>query len=250
VIVDQRSILNVLSQLDCVQLRTAYQFSCFICLGFATGGRQGSDVRPARHYGNGICCCITADESLMGDLVKWVTVKFLGTNVSCTLGWPYTEDTWLYCDYFIWCVSWTVVVVTWCVMCGCVYVWVCMVGFVMCGCFDNWVGVLIICVLIFVLYCLCCVFVLFRLCIFILICFVCTGVRTNPTEWKLNSSNNNNNNNNNNNKTIGKVGLLNSVWALTYIVIMVCGSRVLKTLQNLTVGWGRQNPTPSSDLLF
>jgi hypothetical protein len=36
--------------------------------------------------------------------VKWVTVKFLGTKVPCTLGWPYTEGTWLYCDYFIWCV--------------------------------------------------------------------------------------------------------------------------------------------------
>jgi hypothetical protein len=34
--------------------------------------------------------------------VKWVTVKFLGTKVPCTLGWPYTEGIWLYCDYFIW----------------------------------------------------------------------------------------------------------------------------------------------------
>jgi hypothetical protein len=33
-----------------------------------------------------------------------------------------------------------------------------------------------------VLYSLYCVFVLFRLCIFILICFVCTGVRTTGTE--------------------------------------------------------------------
>jgi hypothetical protein len=32
--------------------------------------------------------------------VKWVTVKFLGTTVACTLGWPYTEGTWLYCDFF------------------------------------------------------------------------------------------------------------------------------------------------------
>jgi hypothetical protein len=31
-----------------------------------------------------------------------------------------------------------------------------------------------------------CVFVLFRLCIFILICFVCTSVRTTATEWKSN----------------------------------------------------------------
>ena len=58
--------------------------------------------------------------------VKWggVTVKFLGTKVPCTLGWPYTEGTWLYCDYIIWYVSCTVVVLTGFVMCGCVYVWV------------------------------------------------------------------------------------------------------------------------------
>jgi hypothetical protein len=34
--------------------------------------------------------------------------------------------------------------------------------------------------------------------IFILICFVCTSVRTTATEWELNCNNNNNNNNNNN----------------------------------------------------
>ena len=43
-----------------------------------------------------------------------------------------------------------------------------------------------------VLYCLY-FFVLFRLCIFILICFVCTGVRTTANEWKFHCSNNNNN---------------------------------------------------------
>ena len=32
----------------------------------------------------------------------------------------------------------------------------------------------------------------------LLICSVCTGVRTTATEWQLNCSNNNNNNNNNN----------------------------------------------------
>jgi len=31
-------------------------------------------------------------------------------------------------------------------------------------------------------------FVLFRLCIFIVICFVSTGVRTTATEWQLNCS--------------------------------------------------------------
>jgi len=38
-------------------------------------------------------------------------------------------------------------------MCGCMYV--CM-GFVMCGCFDNCVGVLVICVLVFTLFCIVC----------------------------------------------------------------------------------------------
>jgi len=65
------------------------------------------------------------------------------TIVPCTLGWPYTECTWLYCDYFIWCVSCTVVVWT---------------GFVMCGCSGN------------VCTCIYCVFVLFVLCF--LYCFV------------------------------------------------------------------------------
>ena len=45
--------------------------------------------------------------------------------------------------------------------------------FVMCGCFGN------VCTCIYcVLYCLYCVFVFFPLCICILICFVCTSVRT------------------------------------------------------------------------
>ena len=39
-----------------------------------------------------------------------------------------------------------------------------------------------------VVYCLYFVFELFCLCIFILICFVCTSVRTTATEWQLNCS--------------------------------------------------------------
>ena len=35
------------------------------------------------------------------------------------------------------------------VMCGCVCV-----GFVMCGCFDNCVGVLVICVFVFTVFCI------------------------------------------------------------------------------------------------
>jgi len=67
-------------------------------------------------------------------------------------------------------VSCTVVVLTCFVMCECV-------GFVMCGCFGN------MCTCIYcVLHCLYCVFLLFPLCIFIPICFVCTSVRTTATE--------------------------------------------------------------------
>ena len=51
----------------------------------------------------------------------------------------------MYCDYFIWCVSCTVVVLTCFVKCGCVgvgfcNVWVCVcVGSVMCECVYVWV---------------------------------------------------------------------------------------------------------------
>ena len=54
--------------------------------------------------------------------VKWSEMKFLGTTVPCILGWPYTEGTWLYCDCFIWCVFYTVVVLTYFVLCVCVCV--------------------------------------------------------------------------------------------------------------------------------
>jgi len=60
------------------------------------------------------------------------------------------EVTSLHCDYFIWCVSCTVVVVTYFVMCRCV-------RFVMCGCFGN------------MCTCIYWIFVLFLLCTFILL---------------------------------------------------------------------------------
>jgi hypothetical protein len=45
-------------------------------------------------------------------------------------------------------------------MCGFCIGWVCVcMGFVMCGCFGN------------MCTCICCVFVLFHLCLFILICY-------------------------------------------------------------------------------
>jgi len=70
-------------------------------------------------------------------------------------------------------------------MCGFCNVWLCVfVGFVTCGCFDNCVPVLLLCVLVFTVFCIVFTsfFVLFRLCIFVLFCFVCTSVRTSATE--------------------------------------------------------------------
>ena len=51
--------------------------------------------------------------------------------------------------------------------------------FVLCGCVcvDSVMCVLVICALAFTVF-----LVLFRLCIFIFICFVCTSVRTTATE--------------------------------------------------------------------
>jgi hypothetical protein len=106
-----------------------------------------------------------------------------------TLYWGYLIVLWLfhlvcilYCGCFNWfCNAWVCVCVYVGMFCnGCVCV---CVGFVICGCLGN------MCTCIYcVLYSLYCDLVLFRLCIFILICFVCTGVRTTATEWQLNCS--------------------------------------------------------------
>jgi hypothetical protein len=58
----------------------------------------------------------------------------------------------LYCDYFIWCVSCTVVVLTGFVR-GCV----CVGG----GVLTNCVGVLVICVLVFTVFCIVCIVFLY-----------------------------------------------------------------------------------------
>jgi len=89
---------------------------------------------------------------------NWEHYKLMqkcGTKVPYTLGWPYTEGTRLYCNYFILCVSCTVVVLTCFVICEFCNVWV---FWQLCGCFGN------------MCTCIYYVFVLFRLCIFILIC--------------------------------------------------------------------------------
>jgi len=55
-------------------------------------------------------------------VLKWSEMSYVEvpgdkSTMYCTLGWPNTEGTWLYCDYFICCVSCTVVVLTCFVMC-------------------------------------------------------------------------------------------------------------------------------------
>jgi len=96
-------------------------------------------------------------------------------HIRVTLYWRYSIVFWLF--YLV------------CILCyGCFNlfcnVWVHVAVFwQLRGCFGNMCNC-IYCVS----YCLCCVFVLFRLCTFILICFVCTSVRTIATEWKLKCS--------------------------------------------------------------
>ena len=144
-------------------------------------------------------------------------LKFLGTKVSCTLGWPYTEGNWLYCDYFIWCVSCTVVVLTCFIKCRCAYVWILeCVGVCMCGCFGNMctctcllccvLSVLccvlsVLCCVLSVLCCvlsvLCCVLSVLC-CVLSVLCLYCffyvylflfvISVRTTAAEWKLDCS--------------------------------------------------------------
>ena len=65
------------------------------------------------------------------------------------------------------------------VTCGCVYVWV----LVICGCFGNvWVFWYYVYLYLLCFGILCTVFCIVRSCIFILICFACTSVRTTATE--------------------------------------------------------------------
>ena len=78
--------------------------------------------------------------------------RFLGTKVTI-LVWPFTEGTWMYSDYFIWCVSCTMVILTYIEMCGCVFCNVC-VFWQLCGCFRNMCTYIYLCVLVFTVFCI------------------------------------------------------------------------------------------------
>jgi hypothetical protein len=74
-------------------------------------------------------------------------------------------------------------------MSGFCNVWLCVcMGFVMWGCFDNCVGVLVICVLVFTVFCIVCTAFLYYFLYMYLFLFV-TSVRTTATEWKINCGN-------------------------------------------------------------
>ena len=65
--------------------------------------------------------CVRTSVAIRG---RKIVIHLLGNRIPSTLVWTYTEGNWLYCDYFIWCVFCRVIVLTWFVICGCVYVWV------------------------------------------------------------------------------------------------------------------------------
>ena len=122
--------------------------------------------------------------------VKWSEVSYvevLGVKVPLTLGWPYTEGNWSYCNYFMWCVSWTVVVLTCLVIYGCVYVWVVCT----CGCFDNCMGVLLLSVLAFTV-----LYIFSFMCIYSNLLLVQGLQPSNKNSIAVNNTTTNNNNNN------------------------------------------------------
>ena len=150
---------------------------------------QVSDVSEGHIYPNlGFCIYmkwfyleVTWNELTYGEVLGDKSAMYIRVN----LYWAYLIVLWL----FHLDVSCTVFVLTCFVMCGCVCL-----GFLTCGCVYLWVlwsvGVLVICVLLFNVFCIVCTvfFVLFRLCILIFSYFVCTSVRSIATEWQLNCS--------------------------------------------------------------
>jgi hypothetical protein len=103
-------------------------------------------------------------------------------------------------------ISWTVVVLTCFVMCGCVYVWV-----------LECVGVLVICVLVFAVFCIVCTvfFVLFVYIYFFL--FVLSVLP--PSDNSIAVCNNNNNNNNNNISPLSRMYLSHAQCMLHVLLI-------------------------------
>jgi hypothetical protein len=105
--------------------------------------------------------------------VKWLTVKFLGKKSDLILR-VLDYIVTISFGYILYCVRFNL-------YCGCFNlfcsVWV----------FGN-IYIYIYTSIYCIVYCLYWVFILFRLCIFILTYFVCTSVTTTATEWQINCS--------------------------------------------------------------
>jgi hypothetical protein len=117
----------------------------------------------------------TTRSEVMWSEVKWCNGEVRGVKstmyIRVTLHWGYLIVLWM---FYVVCVLYCGCFNLFCNVCVCVCVCVCVWE----GCFGNMCACIS-----YVLYCLYYVFVLFRLYIFILICFVCTSVRTTATEW-------------------------------------------------------------------
>jgi len=123
-------------------------------------------------------------------VLKWSEVSYIEVlgdkstmQIRVTLYWGYLIVLWL---FYVVCTLY----------CGCFHLfcnmWVCVyVGFVMCGCVHVWVlqcvGILVICVLVFTVFCIVCT--VFLSCfIYVQLFLFVTGVKTTATEWNLNCS--------------------------------------------------------------
>ena len=101
---------------------------------------------------------------------------------------------WQLCGCFDSCVGVLTVVWVFWQLCGCFdscvgVLTVMWVFWQLCGCFYSCVGVLVICVLLFTVFCIVCtVFCIVSFMYIFSYLFVCTSLRTNATEWQLNCS--------------------------------------------------------------
>jgi hypothetical protein len=90
---------------------------------------------------------------------------------------------------------WGYLIVLWLFRLVCILYCGCLTSFVTCGCLVSCVGVVVIRVHVFTVFCIVCTVFLYCSVYVYLFLFI-TSVRTAATEWKLNCNNNNNNNNN------------------------------------------------------
>ena len=116
-----------------------------------SASRSGSERWSSQFTSLGVTIyikvCILSAKTNYSDTTRYVTSHPVGDMCRSKYLSSNNERTWLHCDYFIWRVSCTVVVLTCFVMCGCVYVWLlwyyvylyllCFVLFVLCFCIVS-----------------------------------------------------------------------------------------------------------------